>query len=824
VILAKRKGGKRRKSGSGRAVRSTRQPTVELNKTLARAAKLIEGDRAEEAIELLEPLLASHPRVADLHYYYGYACATAGDLWEGLRGFERAMQLSRDPVYWLPLAWLYLDLDLQAHALQAFRNVLRRGGDIPEMDKVTEDIALLEAKIRDSASELGLSVRQTEQGLRYLEVGGRALQEEDYAAAVAANRQAIRVLGDWPPPLNNLSVALFNDGQPQKAIATARQVLAQDPANIQALSNAIRFLAWTGQEEEAQALWPSLVTLEPRDAHDRVKMAEAAAVLDQDEFVYEWLKPLDKPGAQLPSPWLLLRARLFLAIAEANMGRRSAQRRLKNLPADLPLVGELLTALDKGQSGLGWADRFPYFHIAELMPWEPMEEFLLLAGREEEMAERRFQGQVARFAERYPQLVLVAEKLIWEQQQADEGLALLETIDTPAAHAALRRFGLSQAGDDETRLDALFILQEAGEIAADETLRVWRQGKWQETQLRQYEISDEPYRDYRPEVIDLLDQGTEALEQGLEKRAEQLLRRALELDPNVKEAYNNLAVIYGRRGDVAQAKEMSQAALEIDPFYVIPRCNLALHLLEEDDLDGAIDMLRPLADVTRFHPYEMAFYSYVQAQTYIQQEEYDLAHKALELALEVWPGHELAEEALQRLEFVTRVQTGFDSFLERRRKRDQAARARLQAQLSTADPPLPVALAIYTKEALTGMARRVLPEGGWSALRKAELLATIVEGLSNADNVKRIAGQLADAEQSALRQVLASGGHMSWQDFDAEYGNDLEESRYWQWHEPKTIMGRLRHRGLLVETTVDGELLVAVPLEVRQPLAEALAG
>ena len=820
--MAKRKS--KKKSLSGRAARSSRQPTAELKKTLARAEKLTEGGRAEEAVELLEPLLASHPRVADLHYYYGYACATAGDLWAGLSGYERAMQLSRDPVYWLPLAWLYLDLDLDVHALQAYRNVLRRGVEVPEMDEIVEHVARLEEKVRGIANELELSVPQTERGLRYVEVGGRALEEEDHAAAIAANRQAIRLLGDWPPPLNHLSVALFNDGQPQKAIATAQQVLAQDPANIQALSNAIRFLAWTGQEEAAQALWPSLQEVEPSAAHERVKMAEAATAMERDEFVYEWLKPLDKPEAQLPSPWLLLRAQHLLAIAEANIGKRSARRRLKNLPADLPLVGELLDALDKGQSGLGWADRFPYFHIAELMPWEPMEEFLLLASREEEMPARRFQGQVARFVERYPQLVLVGEKLIWEQQQTDEGLALLEIIGTPAAYAALRRFGLSQAGDDEARLEALFILQEAGEIAADETLQIWNQGEWREIQLRQYDISDEPYRDYPPEVIDLLNQGTEALEQGREKRAEQLLRRALELDPSVKEAYNNLAVIYSRRGDVAQAKEMSQAALEIDPLYVIPRCNLALHLLGEDDAEGATDILRPLADVTRFHPSDMALYSYVQAQIYIHQQEYDRARKALELALEVWPGYELAEEALQRLEFVTRVRTGFDSFFERKRKRDQAARVRLQAKLSTADPSLDAALAIYTKDVLSGMARLVLPEGGWSGLRKAELLARVVEGLSNADNLKRIAGQLAAGEQAALRQVLASGGHMSWQDFDAEYDNDLKASHYWQWREPKTVMGRLRQRGLLVETTVDGELLVAVPLEVRQPLAEVLAG
>ena len=56
---------------------------------------------------------------------------------------------------------------------------------------------------------------------------------------------------------------------------------------------------------------------------------------------------------------------------------------------------------------------------------------------------------------------------------------------------------------------------------------------------------------------------------------------------------------------------------------------------------------------------------------------------------------------------------------------------------------------------------------------------------------------------------------MAWEDFDARYGNDLEESRYWQWHTPETTMGQLRLRGLLVEATVDDELYVVVPVDLR---------
>jgi Tfp pilus assembly protein PilF len=324
-------------------------------------------------------------------------------------------------------------------------------------------------------------------------------------------------------------------------------------------------------------------------------------------------------------------------------------------------------------------------------------------------------------------------------------------------------------------------------------------------------------------VADLLNRGVSASQQNNHDQAERLFQRALKLEPRAREAYNNLGTIYARRGEHDRAKEMFQAALEIDPNYVFPRCNLATYLLDDDDVEGAQDMLKPLADRRHFLPQEMAFYSYTQARILLRQERNDEARNALEAALEIWPGYGPAEELLARLDMVTRTRIGFESYWEQQHKRDRAKRARLQSKLSTPDPPLPEALSNYTKNALTGMGNVVLPWGKWSGLRKAELLEQIVAGLTDPDNLDRIVIDLTDEERSALHQVVASSGHIAWQDFEADYGNDLEESAYWNWHEPETTMGRLRLRGLLVETTVDGELLIAVPQELRQPLGDILS-
>jgi hypothetical protein len=82
---------------------------------------------------------------------------------------------------------------------------------------------------------------------------------------------------------------------------------------------------------------------------------------------------------------------------------------------------------------------------------------------------------------------------------------------------------------------------------------------------------------------------------------------------------------------------------------------------------------------------------------------------------------------------------------------------------------------------------------------------------------------MTDDDRAARCQVLEQGGTMVWQEFADRYGSDPEESPYWNWHIPETVMGRLRLRGLLAEATVDGVLTLCVPLELSPQMSRILA-
>jgi tetratricopeptide (TPR) repeat protein len=825
--MTRRRRPRRRAPPQKRKARARREATAEI---LERADDLLDQDRAAEAVALLEPVVAKYPRLADAHYLLGYAYSQTGRPWGGIVDIERALALGGDRRQAVPLVRLYAMVGLRVHFLRTYRRARIWLRDQPSFDTIQEAISLTEEDIAEMAEELGLSVRRMEEGLYHMEEGELGLQQNDWAASIAASRRAVRYLGDWPPPHNNLSMALFYSGQPEDAIAEVRRVLSVMPNNIHALGNGIRFLALAGREDEAKELWAQLRTIETDKVDLQTKMAEAAATLGLDEDVYRLMSSIDQEELDDElGRGLDLGGRRLLAIAEANLGRRGARRKLEALKGTHPVVDEVLAALVAGRPGPGWSDRYPYYYSGDLMLHEQLEALLDLLNQHKAVGDERTRRDLQRFAQRYPQAVLAAEKLIWEEDMVDSGLLVLRLLDTPETRAALRRFGLSQAGQDEQRLEALQVLVEAGEIGADEPLRVWLRGQWQEIVMRQLEIADGPGQELAPAAAELIVEATEADLEGDDERAEALYYRVLELEPRSKVAYANLGTIYVQRGEVERGKEMLRSALEVDPLYVHARCNLALLLLDDEDIEAAEAMLAPLGQVTRFHPEEMAFYSYLQARIHVAREEFDAARNLLEMSLDVVPDFEPSQDLLERIEFGDRLRAMGEQFSaslhrmqERSRRRSQTKRLRLQRELTTPAPGLGQALPLYTKNALTAMARIVMPRGGWSALNKAPLIERIVERLLDPEELARVVADLDEAPRAALREVVEAGGTMPWAEFDTRYDNDLDESPDWDWHSPQTVMGQLRLHGLLVETTVDGEVRVAVPAELRAPLSEIL--
>ncbi len=439
-----------------------------LDSAKEEATELMESDNLEEALDLLEPLTDDFPRDAELHMMVATCYLGVDDPDSALFYFEFAYEIDKEPALLLPLGLTYYQLQMYGSALYAFHESLRH--DLPLPDDVLEVLAGLRQSVGEMADEIGLPLEKVLPGLREMEHAIRMLAYDEYGQANAASRRAIKILGDWPDPHNYLALGLYFDGQVPAAIAECRQVLARRPDDTTAASNLIRFLAWSGDRAAAEAEWQQIRLRTPADPlQDGITLAEAAAAVDDDESVRHLLLPLvdwsiEAVGGHVQ--YLLLH--MFLAIADANLGNRdAAARRLSKLrdlgdPEDEDSrLDLLLDALREGKPGLGFASRFSYYTSSDVAP-------VLVSSELDALAEAVEVGSpgatkaLKEFVARNPQLVLMAEKMIWEEDEVNSGLLALRYVATPAAHAALRRFAGSDAGTEEQRELALFYLRVSG--------------------------------------------------------------------------------------------------------------------------------------------------------------------------------------------------------------------------------------------------------------------------------------------------------------------------------------------------------------------------
>jgi tetratricopeptide (TPR) repeat protein len=782
-----------------------------------------------EALQVLEP---SQGRLGQFAPF----CAALATVYGNLgRYHEAAVQarlaLDLDPKqadYYLLAAIAYMAAGYRTFAFRARQQWLRSTPYGP----LLADMRQLDQAHRASLEELHVRHRPRdakaveEAGYR-LDEGRWALNQGQWAEALRHSRAAAALLPGWPPPRNNATVALYYMERYAEAITEAEAVLREcDPDNVHALSNLARCHLIAGDGARANEYGDRLARRLLPDPDSIIKAVEGLAILDRDadidRIMGEASKKFDDPSTGAAQ---VLPAEVYVhwGIAAANLGRRKEAllllRRAQKAGAQTPLLKDTLEALEQGRPGPGIADRFPQFHHTELIGREALDATLKLM-KQEEKTGRRDERAWADLLRRYPQLPLVARKILYETPNAVGPMAhLLASMRTPAAVETLREFVGGQKGTQDERVQVLHIMQEAGILPPGAQVEMWIEGQHRPIQPILQEISDEFVPTYPQRAAELYEEALAAQRAGRADEAERLYEAMLKIAPNAKEAYNNLAFIYSQRGDVARADAYLDKALEIDPLYPFPRTGRSLQALARGDVEAAKKWLEPLHTVRQWHPLGFAVYQKAIARIAFEEKDYKAARQHLELARQFNEEDPEIEEMLARLTLLETI----GGLSDRWQEMADAYRRRRQKARLPADPTLADCCGLLTKGDMAGICR-VLALGSAYTRRKADLRQYLAERLADADLLARIVADLNAAERAALRDLLDHSGVMEWQAFANAHGDDLKESPYLEYgaQDRKTVMGRLRARGLLFEGTADGRLIVAIPRELRPLLREAL--
>ncbi|MBM4464036.1 MAG: tetratricopeptide repeat protein [Chloroflexi bacterium] len=787
---------------------------------LERGHVLWEEGKLEEALELAEELVERYPRDLDCRMLLSFVYGDLGDLLEAIQHLEIAARLSgKDPEVLLVLGMAYYGFALHSHALLTFRKCLGYELNEEATTQVQAVMADSARRIEQVAAICGIAPRKMEYASYLMEQGRMANELGDFAEGAKASKEAARLVPNWAPPRNNLALAYFALGQWDQAIASEKEVLERiDPQNVHALSNLARFLSASGERDEAQTYLKRLEQIGPTDADSYFKMAEAYAALEEDRGVYTIVKKAQQAGVEVNVTMLH-----FLGTAAANLGKeREALAHWEEALRLDPTAFRLKDDMDfvrRGGKKLAPAYRFPYFSGQDMIPRKAFEDFVEGLGPPA-VPEERMEPKIRGFGDKYPYVADLLSDMLWYggENEQEMAIGILRMLGSERAVAALRAFALSQVGDDDLRAMAATVLLELGVFSEDEPVGLWLKGQWREVFLRRQLITEERELKYTDEVMTLLDEAITAFQAGQDKEAEELYQKMITLEPNAKEAYGNLGVVYLKQGRHEEAEKLLQKALEVDPDYVFARCNLASTRITQGRLEEAEELLKPVAELKTFHPQELLFYNRVSAELFIAQGDYESAEQRLEMILGMEPEDEQTRRRLWMVQTVKGSEEMFASWRERVRHRRERQR---QKPLKGTD--LLSCLSRHTKDDLVAMAS-ALDIRRPAAIRKAELITLLAESLADAEVVGRAWRGLTSEEQEALRFVLDRGGMVPYDEVSREYGDDLGDHFYWYYHEPETTIGRLRLHGLLFEGGHENEVVLVIPMEVQRILEfESLA-
>jgi len=139
-------------------------------------------------------------------------------------------------------------------------------------------------------------------------------------------------------------------------------------------------------------------------------------------------------------------------------------------------------------------------------------------------------------------------------------------------------------------------------------------------------------------------------EKGLYNIALYYYKKALEINPNLKEAWNNLADLYNRLGMFNEALKCLERALEIDPYYVLALINKGIAIAQ---LGNRREALNCFDRAISINPKEKKAW-YNRAIVLLSLGLHEEALKSLTKALEIDPSYEQAKSLLMMLKTMFR--------------------------------------------------------------------------------------------------------------------------------------------------------------------------
>jgi tetratricopeptide (TPR) repeat protein len=775
---------------------------------------LLEKQNFEDALDLIEAAPSRFKLRPELMLVRALALMNEGDL---SQCEELLYEIEKKHPKYYPLYYhqglFYMTLLWPAHALRAVRKIPRWYLEDDEMRSDTEElVAAASTLIESLADELSLAPDKAEKATYANERAQSLNMNGEHAAAEKSAREAIRLAPHWTSPRNNRAYALYFSGRCAEAIEAAEETLTLDAENLHALNHLATFYAGLGNEqaalEYARRAMAAALQSGSRGADAWEIVIAGLSLVEDDESLYKLAKEKKLPVKELTENNLYA-----LGVAAYRAGDQRVARRLWQNAEETgyePAMEALVSVKEDSLWPPGYL-AYPLLWPAALrVHWAA-----ILDSVEADEPTRSQQKEIDAYLQRYPFVLEAMKRMLWEEISHEAALAMLELARHPEGYAELLRFGTSDFGPDQERMDALLTLGRVGQIESGSPVKFWNADKkeWTEISIIGQQIQDIDY-DIDPEVADLVNRAREEDPPG----AIELLEEAVRLDPHCAIAIHNLGINYINQGEEEKGRTLVRRSVEVDPGYLFGYASLAGLEAKDENYEKAIEYLDRITRAEVVPTLAAIQAQHVWIDIAIGQKEYGRARKHLGLLRNLDPENDYSDldARLSLLETFSGLPAFFSNW-----QRDYAHRTHKKLLKGPIQPDsdLAACLGRITRDALAGTCRfwQVSTAG-----KKAELSARLSQAILDEATLRKALVELAPVERRALRWVMEAGGWRSWQGFIEEFGDDMDESPSWEYHKPETIPGRLKMMGLMTAGTCEGEQVALIASDLRPLLQKTL--
>ncbi len=801
-------------------------PSRQEQETIEKIQELLKAGQTEEALRQLA-LVPKWIKNSPSHLLLrATALMQTGDMDSSgqiLRDLERKNP-NFSPLY-LPLANWYMAREWPAHALRAVKKVLSSWSIDASFMEGAETLAeTAKAAIQFLADLVAISYNNAEQAEWHNEQAQLALLDDNFVEVEHQARRALQIAPHWTSPRNNLAQVLYMLGKCAEAIAEAEAVLAADPANVHGLENLTLFHVGLGNLEEGKGYAIRLFDLakdaDPESLANSLAVIALAVVEDNRRLWELGLRYRHWRADALDSTcWhcLAVAAARLGKFKEAGIFLKRAEGRIENAPLE-ELREDISAAVKNGKEELSWLPIYPVHNIffPQRLIGDWLEIIKKIEGGKPSPSQQR---QVDAIFSKHPYILQAFKYFLWTKEGCQAGASALVMANRPDLDAEVLHFALSNVGDNHSRMEAIMMLSKAGRYSPDGPVRFWDADKneWHDVLLFSQNIGEVEYQ-IRPDTADLIDRGRHAKNP---EKAIALLRRAVENDPGCAMALHNLGTLLLQNGEAQEGEILVRRAVEVDPTYTFGFANLAFLEAQRENEEAAMDLLMQINKAKVISPATSVIANLAYMLLAVQKRDIEQARRHFDLARKIDPGNPLLKKYESWLDEVEMISDSFGFLADYQKQSAHRFHRKMLNTRLVIDTTLETCLASMTTDAL-GVVCRFWKTIGYG--KKQEKVARLAGRVLDIDIFKEIVSDLEEVDRFALRWVLDGGGFRPWVEFTQRFGNDMDESPYWQYHEPESLPGRLKRTGLLHVGTLNGAQVAFIPANIRKQLSGNLSG